>query len=217
MLKVPSPELERSLKIKERLESSMTLKKTLLILVLAGTSMVIVDAFVAPVISDEIVIISVSCLVVLFNVHKYGTSKMGLIVGPAFFIWFGSLTDDQKLANRHLDCEQGCNDVANDLSELSEDEKEKGEHAKDNRPFFKLYLNNNPYNIKGHLKKDYWYNKKNPEKSFGASTFQGSVASTSDDGEILYNEAAIGSKGKRQLTNVWIMDSGATWCNVPDF
>ncbi|KAE8719518.1 hypothetical protein F3Y22_tig00109949pilonHSYRG00047 [Hibiscus syriacus] len=43
MLKVLSPELERSLKIKERLETSLTLNKLLLMLVLAGTSMVIAD------------------------------------------------------------------------------------------------------------------------------------------------------------------------------
>lgn len=50
-LKVPSPELERSLKIKERLETSLTLKKLLLMLVLAGTSMVIADGVVTPVMS----------------------------------------------------------------------------------------------------------------------------------------------------------------------
>ena len=50
-LKVPSPELERSLKIKERLETSVTLKRLLLMLVLAGTSMLIVDGVVTPVMS----------------------------------------------------------------------------------------------------------------------------------------------------------------------
>ncbi|XP_054777219.1 potassium transporter 7-like [Prosopis cineraria] len=107
-LKVPSPELERSLKIKERLETSLTLKKILLILVLAGTSMVIANGVVTPAMSvlssvgglkvgvdaiehDEVVIISVACLIVLFSVQKYGTSKVGLAVGPALFIWFCSL------------------------------------------------------------------------------------------------------------------------------
>lgn len=107
-LKVPSPELERSLKIKERLESSLTLKKTLLIFVLAGTSMVIANGVVTPAMSvlssvgglkvgidsikqDEVVMISVACLIVLFSVQKYGTSKVGLAVGPALFIWFCSL------------------------------------------------------------------------------------------------------------------------------
>lgn len=50
-LKVPSPELERSLKIKERLENSLTLKKILLLLVLAGTSMVIANGVVTPAMS----------------------------------------------------------------------------------------------------------------------------------------------------------------------
>jgi potassium uptake protein len=107
-LKVPSPELERSLKIKERLETSLTLKKILLLLVLAGTSMVIANGVVTPAMSvlssvnglkvgvdaieqDEVVMISVACLVVLFSVQKYGTSKVGLLVGPALFIWFCSL------------------------------------------------------------------------------------------------------------------------------
>lgn len=35
--------------------------------------------------------ISVACLVVLFSVQKYGTSKAGLAVGPALFLWFCSL------------------------------------------------------------------------------------------------------------------------------
>ncbi|KAK7246756.1 hypothetical protein RIF29_41626 [Crotalaria pallida] len=107
-LKVPSPELERSLKIKERLETSLTSKKILLILVLAGTSMVIANGVVTPAMSvlssvgglkvgidaveqDEVVMISVACLVILFTVQKYGTSKVGLAVGPALLIWFCSL------------------------------------------------------------------------------------------------------------------------------
>ncbi|KAL2513675.1 Potassium transporter 7 [Forsythia ovata] len=107
-LKVPSPELERSLKIKERLETSLTLKKLLLMLVLAGTSMVIADGVVTPAMSvisavgglkigvsgvtqEHVVMISVAFLIILFSVQKYGTSKVGLIVGPALFIWFCSL------------------------------------------------------------------------------------------------------------------------------
>ncbi|KAK3007388.1 hypothetical protein RJ639_017465 [Escallonia herrerae] len=136
-LKVPSPELERSLKIKERLEASLTLKRLLLMLVLAGTSMVIADGVVTPamsvmsavgglkvgvpgvkqanilliccviscqstlinriliilfdLIADQVVMISVAFLVVLFSVQKYGTSKVGLAIGPALFVWFCSL------------------------------------------------------------------------------------------------------------------------------
>ncbi|GKV11154.1 hypothetical protein SLEP1_g22433 [Rubroshorea leprosula] len=107
-LKVPSPELERSLKIKERLETSVTLKKLLLILVLVGTSMVIADGVVTPAMSvtsavgglkvgvstikhEQVVMISITFLVILFSVQKFGTSKVGLAVGPALFIWFCSL------------------------------------------------------------------------------------------------------------------------------
>ncbi|KAK4784387.1 hypothetical protein SAY86_018755 [Trapa natans] len=107
-LKVPSAELERSLRIKERLETSMTMKRLLLILVLAGTSMVIADGVVTPAMSvvsavgglkvgvaaineEEAVGIAVAFLVVLFSVQKFGTSKVGLAVGPALFIWFCSL------------------------------------------------------------------------------------------------------------------------------
>ncbi|XP_055807736.1 potassium transporter 13-like isoform X3 [Solanum dulcamara] len=107
-LKVPSPELERSLKIKERLEASLTLKKLLLMLVLAGTAMVIADGVVTPAMSvmsavgglrvgvsgvkqEQVVMISVAFLVILFSVQKYGTSKMGHFVGPALFVWFCSL------------------------------------------------------------------------------------------------------------------------------
>lgn len=35
--------------------------------------------------------ISVAYLVILFSVQKYGTSKVGLVIGPALFIWFCSL------------------------------------------------------------------------------------------------------------------------------
>ncbi|XVF44758.1 hypothetical protein PTKIN_Ptkin02bG0149600 [Pterospermum kingtungense] len=107
-LQVPSPELERSLKIKERLETSLALKKLLLILVLAGTSMVIADGVITPAMSvmsavgglkvgvaaieqDQVVMISVAFLVILFSVQKFGTSKVGLVVGPALLIWFCSL------------------------------------------------------------------------------------------------------------------------------
>ncbi|THU46974.1 hypothetical protein C4D60_Mb09t10610 [Musa balbisiana] len=107
-LKVPSAELERSLKLKEYLENSLTLKKLLLILVLFGTSMVIADGVVTPAMSvmsafnglkvgissveqDEVVMISIASLIVLFSVQRFGTSKVGLAVGPALFIWFCSL------------------------------------------------------------------------------------------------------------------------------
>ncbi|CAA6664397.1 unnamed protein product [Spirodela intermedia] len=107
-LKVPSAELERSLKIKERLESSLVLKKLLLVLVLFGTSMVIAVGVVTPAMSvlsavnglkvgisgiqqETVVMISVAFLVILFSIQRFGTSKVGLALGPALFVWFCSL------------------------------------------------------------------------------------------------------------------------------
>ncbi|VAH29685.1 unnamed protein product [Triticum turgidum subsp. durum] len=108
-LKVPSVELERSLRIKERLKTSSMLKKLLLMLVLFGTSMVIADGVVTPAMSvmsavnglkvgissvneGEVVMISVAFLIVLFSLQRFGTSKIGLAVGPALFIWFCCLS-----------------------------------------------------------------------------------------------------------------------------
>lgn len=62
-LKIPSPELERSLKVKEHLEASMGLKKLLLVLVLAGTSMVIANAVVTPVMSGFVLFSLVHLLI----------------------------------------------------------------------------------------------------------------------------------------------------------
>lgn len=41
--------------------------------------------------ADEVEMISVAFLVILFSVQRFGTSKVGLAVGPALFIWFCSL------------------------------------------------------------------------------------------------------------------------------
>ncbi|KVI01815.1 potassium transporter [Cynara cardunculus var. scolymus] len=91
-LKVPSAELERSLKIKEHLETSVALKKLLLVLVLAVISAVRgLKVGVPTVEQDHVVMISVAYLIALFSVQKYGTSKVGLVIGPALFIWFCSL------------------------------------------------------------------------------------------------------------------------------
>lgn len=50
-LKLPTPELERALSIKEALEHNSYLKKLLLLLVLMGTSMIIGDGILTPAIS----------------------------------------------------------------------------------------------------------------------------------------------------------------------
>ncbi|RDX71499.1 hypothetical protein CR513_49143, partial [Mucuna pruriens] len=53
--------------------------------------------------------------------------------------------------------------------------------------------------MRGNLKKDCWHNRKVEGKNFEASTFQGYVASISNDGVILCSEATISSKGGKQL------------------
>ena len=50
-LKLPTPELERALNIKETLEKRSSLKTVLLLLVLTGTSMVIGDGILTPAMS----------------------------------------------------------------------------------------------------------------------------------------------------------------------
>lgn len=50
-LKLPTPELQRALKIKETLEKTSILKNVLLVLVLIGTSMIIGDGILTPAIS----------------------------------------------------------------------------------------------------------------------------------------------------------------------
>ena len=63
---------------------------------------------------------------------------------------------------------------------------------------------------KGHIKKECCYLQKNG-KGPGSSNTQENIASTSYDGEILYSEATTIAKGRKKLTDVWIMDSGASW------
>ena len=38
--------------------------------------------------TGEVVMITVAFLIVLFSLQRFGTSKVGLAVGPALFIWF---------------------------------------------------------------------------------------------------------------------------------
>ncbi|XP_061359598.1 putative potassium transporter 12 isoform X1 [Gastrolobium bilobum] len=107
-LKLPTPELERALNIKEVLERKSTLKTLLLLLVLLGTSMIIGDGILTPAISvtsaisglqDEIngfgtnalVIVSILVLVALFSIQRFGTSKVGFMFSPILALWFVSL------------------------------------------------------------------------------------------------------------------------------
>lgn len=107
-LKLPTPELERALKIKETLERKSFLKNILLVLVLLGASMVIGDGILTPAISvmsaisglqdqingfgtGEVVGISIVVLVVLFSIQRFGTGKVGFMFAPILALWFFSL------------------------------------------------------------------------------------------------------------------------------
>ncbi|KAL3511265.1 hypothetical protein ACH5RR_030666 [Cinchona calisaya] len=107
-LKLPTPELERALSIKEVLERKSVLKTVLLLLVLTGASMVIGDGILTPAISvmsavsglqgeikgfgtGALVITSIVILVGLFSIQSFGTSKVGFTFAPALCLWFFSL------------------------------------------------------------------------------------------------------------------------------
>jgi hypothetical protein len=65
------------------------------------------------------------------------------------------------------------------------------------------------------LQNDCWF-KKGIENTAESSKPQGCVASTSEDGEVLYSEAATISTNRKEFTEVWLMDSGATWHMTPN-
>ncbi|KAL2510389.1 putative potassium transporter 12 [Forsythia ovata] len=107
-LKLPTPELERALNIKDTLEHKSSLKILLLLLVLTGTSMIIGDGILTPAISvmsavsglqvrmpgfgtDALVITSIIILVGLFSIQRFGTTKVGFTFAPALALWFFSL------------------------------------------------------------------------------------------------------------------------------
>ncbi|CAL1413633.1 unnamed protein product [Linum trigynum] len=107
-LKLPTPELERALHIKEILETRRFLKTLLLLLVLMGTSMVIGDGILTPAISvmsatsglqgevsgfgtNAVVAVSIVILLALFGIQQFGTGKVGFMFAPILALWFFSL------------------------------------------------------------------------------------------------------------------------------
>ncbi|XP_061975031.1 putative potassium transporter 12 isoform X1 [Populus nigra] len=107
-LKLPTPELERALNIKETLEKRSSLKTVLLLLVLTGTSMVIGDGILTPAMSvmsavsglqgeisgfgtSAVVVVSIIILLGIFNIQRFGTGKVGFMFAPVLALWFFSL------------------------------------------------------------------------------------------------------------------------------
>ncbi|KAH9709032.1 putative potassium transporter 12 [Citrus sinensis] len=90
-LKLPTPELERALQLKDILERTSSLKTLLLLLVLMGTSLIIGDGILTPAISGALVIVSIIILVALFSIQRFGTGKVGFMFAPVLALWFFSL------------------------------------------------------------------------------------------------------------------------------
>ncbi|KAH6837906.1 high affinity K+ transporter 5 [Perilla frutescens var. hirtella] len=102
-LDTPSNQLRRALKIKNKLEKSISAKIVLFLATILGTSMVIGDGVLTPCISvlsavggikglkqnqDAVVYISIAILIILFMVQRFGTDKIGYSFAPAVCTWF---------------------------------------------------------------------------------------------------------------------------------
>ncbi|CAM8956418.1 unnamed protein product [Rhodiola kirilowii] len=104
-LEIPSNQLKRAQKIKEKLESSKTAKMVLFLVTILGTSMVIGDGVLTPSISvlsavegisslsqDARVGVSVAILIILFSVQRFGTDKVGYTFAPIVGLWFAFIS-----------------------------------------------------------------------------------------------------------------------------
>ncbi|KAJ4955282.1 hypothetical protein NE237_012065 [Protea cynaroides] len=104
-LQIPTKHLKRAEKIKAALERSSFAKAALLVIALLGTCMVIGDGILTPCISvlsavdgvkkfdshlktDVVVMISVTILVILFSIQRFGTDKVGYTFAPAIMVWY---------------------------------------------------------------------------------------------------------------------------------
>ncbi|KAL3609590.1 hypothetical protein D5086_000610 [Populus alba] len=100
-LDTPSSQLRRAQEIKEKMESSKTIKIILFLVTILGTSMVIGDGVLTPCISvlsavsgikslgeDTVVGVSIAILIVLFTLQRLGTDKVGFAFAPVIFLWF---------------------------------------------------------------------------------------------------------------------------------
>ncbi|PIA30540.1 hypothetical protein AQUCO_05500079v1 [Aquilegia coerulea] len=103
-LVIPSDQ-SRAQKIREKLEHSKVAKMVLFLITILGVSLVIGDGVMTPCISvlsavggikrsakflnqDAIVGISVTILIILFSVQRFGTDKVGYSFAPILCLWF---------------------------------------------------------------------------------------------------------------------------------
>ncbi|KAG2664038.1 hypothetical protein I3760_16G061200 [Carya illinoinensis] len=104
-LDVPNQRLKRAFFVKSMLENSQTIKFFILFMTMLGTSMVLGDGILTPCISvlsavggvkeaasgltdNMIMWISVGILIVLFQIQRFGTDKIGYSFAPILTIWF---------------------------------------------------------------------------------------------------------------------------------
>ncbi|KAF8017246.1 hypothetical protein BT93_H2438 [Corymbia citriodora subsp. variegata] len=107
-LEVPSRRLQLASAMKSFLENSKAAKYLLLFVTMLGTAMVIGDGILTPCISvlsavggirkaahslgdDQIMWISVVILILLFQVQRFGTRKVGYSFAPILSVWFFSI------------------------------------------------------------------------------------------------------------------------------
>ncbi|XAR52874.1 hypothetical protein NMG60_11021192 [Bertholletia excelsa] len=104
-LDIPSNQLKRAQKIRQKLENSKTAKLLLFLVTILGTSMVIGDGVLTPSISVLSAVsgiqslsngaqvgISVAILVTLFAVQRFGTDKVGSSFAPIVLLWFSFIS-----------------------------------------------------------------------------------------------------------------------------
>ncbi|KAH9709034.1 putative potassium transporter 12 [Citrus sinensis] len=93
-LKLPTPELERALQLKDILERTSSLKTLLLLLVLMGTSLIIGDGILTPAISVMSAVSGLQGEIRGFGesgIQRFGTGKVGFMFAPVLALWFFSL------------------------------------------------------------------------------------------------------------------------------
>ncbi|PKA58344.1 Potassium transporter 26 [Apostasia shenzhenica] len=75
-------------KAKRFLENNKMAQGIITFIVLLGTCMVIGDGALTPAISDDVVLLSVAILVVLFLFQRFGTNKVSFSFSPIMVLWF---------------------------------------------------------------------------------------------------------------------------------
>ncbi|GMY27705.1 potassium transporter 5-like [Fagus crenata] len=80
-LDVPNRRLKRASFVKSMLEKNQITKYFILLMTMLGTSMVIGDGILTP-------CISVAILIILFQIQRFGTDKIGYSFAPILTIWF---------------------------------------------------------------------------------------------------------------------------------